>query len=62
MEGDMAFLFAYGIWLRNGCDPDRFGDLNPNDIQIMLSTEVGLRKMSAQFTADAIAKMFSREE
>lgn len=58
----MALLFAYGIHLLHGGDADSFGNLTDTDIQIIISTEVGLRKMSAQFTADAIAKMFSREE
>lgn len=58
----MALMFAYGVWLRNGHDPDGFGELNGNDIQILISTEVGLRKMSARFIADDIARLFSGKD
>lgn len=62
MEGDMALLFAYGIWLAKGGDPDRFQELNETDIQILITTEVGLRKMSAGFITDGIARLLTREE
>ena len=58
----MALMFAYGVWLRNGHGPDGFGELNRNDIQILISTEVGLRKMSARFIADDIARLFAGKE
>lgn len=58
----MALLFAYGVWLRGGNDPEEFQELNPTDIQILISTEVGLRKMSAGFIADGIARLFSKGE
>ena len=62
MEGDMALLFAYGLWLRGGGDPDSFERLTPTDVQILISTEVGLRKMSATFNADAYARLFTMED
>ncbi len=58
----MALLFAYGIWLRGGGDPDAFGRLNATDVQILLTTEVGLRKMSAKFDAMEYASLFTRED
>ncbi len=58
----MALLFAYGLWLRGGGDPDDFERLTYTDAQILITTEVGLRKMSATFAADAYARLFTKEE
>lgn len=58
----MALLFAYGLHLRSGASPDSFQELNSDDAQVLISTEIGLRKLDAQLHADAIAKLFSREE
>lgn len=58
----MALLFAYGIYLHGGGTPSGFMDLNTTDAQILISTEVGLRRMQATFIAEEIARMFQKEE
>lgn len=59
IEGDAAYMAAYGIYLMNGGRPDDFLDFTPDDVQIMLSTYMGLQKRQADIIAH---RMWSRGE
>lgn len=54
IEGDMAALAAYGIYLMHGGKPDDFMDLKPDDIQIMFTTYIGLMRRQADMIAQRI--------
>ncbi|DBA35597.1 TPA_asm: hypothetical protein vir335_00041 [Classicovirus victor] len=59
----MALLFAYGLHLRQGGSIDSFMELNYSDIQILISTEMGLRRYSAGLEADAVlSRLFARDD
>lgn len=41
MTDDMARIYVYGRYLMHGGDPDRFGDLTTEDLQIMCIVDLG---------------------
>ncbi len=59
----MAMILAYGIYLKAGGTLEQFMELNMTDIQILLATEMALRKMDANISADALlSKLFKGDD
>ena len=59
IEGDAAYVAAYGIYLMNGGRPDDFLDMTPDDVQIMLATYLALQRRQADAL---IRRMWSKGE
>lgn len=58
MRGDMVTLYAYGVYLSNGGRPEDFLDFTEEDVQIMASTHMNLKKRDRY----AMMRMFGMEE
>ncbi len=60
---DMAMILAYGIYLRAGGTLEQFMEMNMTDIQILLATEMALRKMDAELMANSLlSKLFKGDD
>lgn len=54
----MVTLYAYGVYLSNGGRPEDFLDFTEEDVQIMASTHMNLKKRDRY----AMMRMFGMEE
>lgn len=59
MSSDGAFQTAYGLYLLGGGTPDGFMDLNPDDVQTLLSVHNGMQERMRETLLKDISKMFN---
>lgn len=62
MSSDGAFQVAYGLYLLGGGTPDGFMDLNPDDVQTILSVHNGIQEHLRETLLKDISKMFGSHE
>lgn len=56
VQPEVSTLMAYGIYLMNGGNPNDFGEMTREDVEIMLNTYYGLQESHDEILAKRIAR------
>lgn len=62
MEGETYEMFAYGLYLMHGGTYKGFMDLNDDEVQMMVTSYVGLQQNILNQLVKSIGKMLGAEE